>query len=260
MPPPQSKHCSLCVYFQAFVYVVTDTITHVNTGYLFINSNGENYLIGYVGESVSLTLPQTYEGEYYILYQYAFLNNDKIESIIIPEHVIRNNEYSFNDCDSLLSIALPNDITCIPGYAFWSCDSLVSITMPDCVTSIGYRAFEGCRSLVEFPSPDKVTSIASELFNGCVSLENLVIGSGVINISDFAMYRCNRLSNIWYKGTETEWSNIYIHANSYLPINKCHFYSKGEPTLNADGTAYDGNYWHYDEAGNIVEWVYNPEE
>lgn len=35
-----------------------------------------------------------------------------------------------------------------------------------------------------------------------------------------------------------------------------YYYSESEPALNAEGTAYDGHYWHYDENYEIVVWVY----
>ena len=42
--------------------------------------------------------------------------------------------------------------------------------------------------------------------------------------------------------------------NSALTSATLYYYSEPEPALNADGTAYDGNFWHYDTDGNVVIW------
>ena len=49
-------------------------------------------------------------------------------------------------------------------------------------------------------------------------------------------------------------------GNSKLTSASLYYYSESEPSLNDDGTAYDGNYWHYDENGEIVVWGYTGKE
>lgn len=55
---------------------------------------------------------------------------------------------------------------------------------------------------------------------------------------------------MYYKGTAAKWAKISIkHGNSYLTDATRYYYSETAPALNEDGTAYDGNYWHYDTDG-----------
>ncbi len=39
-----------------------------------------------------------------------------------------------------------------------------------------------------------------------------------------------------------------------------YWYAENEPAVNEDGTAYDGNFWYYGENGEIVVWIYTPQE
>ena len=60
---------------------------------------------------------------------------------------------------------------------------------------------------------------------------------------------------MYYAGTEEKWGAIKIESwNSALTSATRYYYSETEPALNADGTAYDGNFWHYDTDGNVVIW------
>lgn len=108
-------------------------------------------------------------------------------------------------------------------YAF-SDSGLTSVTIPDSVTSIGNYVFGGCSGLTSVTIPDRVTSIGSSAFSGCTGLKT-----------------------VFYKGTAEQWSKISItYDNNYLTSAMRYYYSATEPALNAEGTAYDGNYWHYD--------------
>ncbi len=129
------------------------------------------------------------------------------------------------------------------------------------VTSIGRDAFAVCRSLTSINIPDGVTSIGSDAFICCESLTSVTIGKSVERIDINAFFGCNSLTNVYYKGTVGDWSAITIGgSNTGLTNATLYYYSETEPVLNTDGTAYDGNYWHYNDANEIVVWVYIKEE
>lgn len=82
----------------------------------------------------------------------------------------------------------------------------------------------------------------------------------VTAIYDSAFSNCLSLTSVYYKGTESDWATITIGAgNSALLKATRYYYSETEPSLNADSTAYNGNYWKYDENGEIVVWEYKKE-
>jgi len=171
--------------------------------------------------------------------------------------------YAFYGCDSLTSVVIPDSVTSIGYYAFYDCDSLMSVEIGDRVTYIGDEAFYNCYNLTSVVIGDSVTSIGYRAFEGCDSLTSVVIGDSVTSIGEYAFYYCSSLTRVYYKGTASDWSNISIDDYNWTLKNaKRYYYSESAPALNADGTAYDGNYWYYDTDGiTPVIWVYTkPEE
>jgi len=75
-----------------------------------------------------------------------------------------------------------------------------------------------------------------------------------LRLNDWAFSDCISLTSVYYKGTETQWNSIFIYSsNNPLTSATRYYYSESEPSLTDDGTAYDGNYWHYVN-GEIVVW------
>ena len=135
--------------------------------------------------------------------------------------------------------------------AFSGCSGLTSVTLPDSVTSIGYGAFRSCSGLTSITIPDSVTSIGEYAFGYCSGLTSVTIGNSVTSIGDSAFYNCSRLKTVFYKGLAEQWNKISIdsYGNNSLTSATRYYYSETEPALNAEGTAYNGNYWHYDTDG-----------
>ena len=181
---------------------------------------------------------------------YAFSGCSSLTSITIPDSVTSIGRYAFSGCSSLTSVIIPDSVTSIGSSAFSGCSSLTSITIPDGVTSIGGSAFRGCSSLTSVIIPDSVTSIDYYAFSGCSSLTSVTIGNSVTSIDYYAFSGCSSLKTVFYKGTAEQWDKISIGSyNGYLTSADRYYYSESEPALNSDGTAYDGNYWHYDTDG-----------
>ena len=140
--------------------------------------------------------------------------------------------------------------------AFSYCSGLTSITIPDSVTTIGYRAFYWCDNLTSITIPNSVTLIDDFAFYGCRGLTSIIIANSVTSIGDYVFADCSELKTVYYKGTAEEWDKILIYSNNtYLTSATRYYYSETEPALNYDGTAYKGNYWHYDTDGKTpVIW------
>ncbi|MBQ3149676.1 MAG: leucine-rich repeat protein [Clostridia bacterium] len=87
----------------------------------------------------------------------------------------------------------------VPWYSYSS--SIKSVTIGNGVTSIGDCAFIFCDSLESITIPDSVT-----------------------NIGNWALWSCYRLTDVYYNGTEEEWSNISIGSyNGCLSNATIHF-------------------------------------
>ena len=214
---------------------------------------------------------------------YAFYQCNSLIDVTICEGITKISDFMFRECDNLETVTLPNSLTSIGAWAFYECYNLTNIVIPESVTTIGERAFYYCSKLTSIVIPGNVktindymfyrcgslteviigkgvTTIGSSAFSGCDGLTSVVIPDSVATINSSAFSGCKNLNAIYYEGTASDWSKIYIGSyNSYLEDATCYYYSENEPALNPEGTAYNGNYWHYVD-GVATPWVYTKEE
>ena len=75
-----------------------------------------------------------------------------------------------------------------------------------------------------------------------------MLGGGVAVIGD-AAFNCLALGDVYYKGTAEDWAEMDISEeyNGDLRAATRYFYSEEAPTE-------EGDYWRYDENGEIVVW------
>ena len=174
-----------------------------------------------------------------------------LASINIPDGVTSIDERAFYGCRSLASIGTNafygcRSLTSIGTSAFCGCNSLTSIVIPDSVTTIGNWAFSTCNSLTDVTIGNGVESMYGA-FEHCYSLANVVIRDGLKNIDKYAFYvdynltsivipdsvttigvcafsTCNALTDVYYKGTEAQWSQIAIDGyNEKLTAATIHY-------------------------------------
>ncbi len=206
-----------------------ESILETVNDYIFMTWEGKHYLIGYVGSDKELTLPESYNGTNYEIYQYAFYNRDDITKVTIPNGVTSIGDSAFYNCTSLTSVnylgtieqwcnisfsyltsnplyyahnlyinnelvtelVIPNTVTKINAYAFCG-GSFTSIAIPNSVTSIG----RNCTSLTSVTIPNSVTSIGKYAFYNCTSLTSVTIGNSVTSIGERAFSVCSKLARV----------------------------------------------------------------
>ena len=129
-------------------------------------------------------------------------------------------DYAFNGCKTLTSLKLPKGITQIGKSAFSSCSGISGeLVIPDSVTSIGDYAFGICNSLQSVIIPDKVTSIGMQVFAYCRSLQSITIPNSVTEIGESAFAYCDKITDVYYSGTEEQWKQIGIQSNNDPLLN-----------------------------------------
>ena len=139
---------------------------------------------------------------------YAYL--DDINRIVIRDGIASIGSYCFSKCHNLTDITIPKSVKIIGSYAFESCTSLASITISHSVTEIGYGAFKYCSSLTSITIPDSITTIHAITFRHCSNLTSIAIPSSVTEIEDYAFEDCSNLKEIYYGGSEEDWSAVSI--------------------------------------------------
>ena len=182
--------------------------------------------------------------QYEIIYQipdgvtsigaYAFSGNDALALILIPDSVTSLGHHAFANCTNLSSSDIPATVKSIGWSLFSGCTELTKVTFPDGIEEIGYAMFYGCSSLKEVKIPDSVTVIGDSSFFCCTSLTSINIPRSVKTIKKYAFHGCNSLTDVYYDGTEQEWSLIDISQSHNGGIDGAtkHFnpYNLGEET------------------------------
>ena len=140
----------------------------------------------------------------------AFYNCAGLTRVTIPGSVTRIEQDTFKGCSGLTSVTISDGVTSIESGAFRDCTSLTSVTIPGSVTSIEGYAFAYCSALTSLIIHDGTTSIGISAFMNCTSLGSVTIPRSVTDIGGYAFSSCRSLADVYYGGTETDWTKITI--------------------------------------------------
>ena len=200
----------------------------------------------------------------------------RTEEFVLPNGVTHLAECAFSGCDYLKSIELNEGFLSIGEYAFAYCDGLTVLELPSTIEFVGFSAFGYALNLktVILPNtvekiwqgsfsdsfiqyidlPNGVTEIGASAFTFCEFLQYIIIPKTVKIIADSPFSIAGM--RVFYMGSSKEWDKITGRGKLMLDYTATrYYYSESEPPLSEDGTAYDGNYWHYDENGVPMVWT-----
>ncbi|MBQ8447949.1 MAG: leucine-rich repeat domain-containing protein [Clostridia bacterium] len=173
----------------------TYSLNYEGTGYIVTAFNGEY--------TSHVDIPAEYCGLPVVsIGSSAFMNNEFIESVVIPDSVVSIGRGSFRGCHNLRNITVSKNLI-----------------------SIGTGAFRWCRSLREIKLPDSIDYIPPSCFSGCSSLESFEAG-GCKKIDMSAFKDCERLysfdffENIEYIGRNA-FDNCAV-TNVTIPASATH--------------------------------------
>ena len=152
--------------------------------FVVLTEDGTGAVItGYTGNTAAVRIPATIQGmpvheiggvdysEGYKKGEGAFMGNDFITSVIIPEGVtiIRAGAFGarydwFGGCEQLEQITLPSTLRIIEQDAFRGAESLGAVAIPEGVIEIGPGAFRSCSSLASVTLPNSLVKLGAYAF------------------------------------------------------------------------------------------------
>ena len=182
----------------------------------------------------------------------AFAYCNKLSEIIIPESVISIGISAFAMCSSLNKVILSDGLKNIGAWAFHYCEELEEITIPSSVEKIENEVFLACSSLTEitvnennnhyssadgvlyndikteilcYPMaksgdnyivPGTVSKIHTYAFCGNLNLEKIVFPQGVREIGSYAFSDCQKMTDVYYFGNESDWQDVEISRSDVI--------------------------------------------
>lgn len=140
---------------------------------------------GYTGGS-KVIIPKFYEGQQVTsIAKDAFLNNDKVVEVILPDSVKTIGANAFSECNYLFEINL-GDVSRIDASAFYSCNRLRNIGSLENVSVVSESVFSGCSDLRSVKFSPRLQSIGDYAFSACSRLTSVDLGSTVTAIGNYA--------------------------------------------------------------------------
>ena len=198
----------------------------------------------------------------------SFAGCKSIKSVIIPDSVRIIEASAFKDCYSIASLSVGDGVTEIEEYAFSGCTGIENISFGNSLEKIGYSAFYETTSLKRLDLPDSLIEISRYAFGysgvervtcgknleiihyaafiNCKKLAIVMIDTEVKEVASGAFEKCDKLKRIYYMGTLEEWNDIDFGLNTDQLLYSPFCYSELKPA--------SGDYWHYDENGEIRIW------
>ncbi|HAJ96716.1 MAG TPA: hypothetical protein DCO72_03155 [Ruminococcus sp.] len=155
------------------------------------------WLLAYNGSEQEIKIP---DGVTEIC-DYAFMNNENIAKVILPESVKMIGREAFL-YSSLSELEMPA-VEVIKDNAF-SETPLKSITFPDTLQEIEGYTMQNCKELTDVHFGSSMTEIPQGIFFYCDGLKTVTIPENIKEIKNMAFYDCKNLETVIFEGKELD--------------------------------------------------------
>ena len=177
-----------------------------------------------------------------------------VTAILSPAGISALAKEDMKTDDNVMWIYLNDEGNCQDVLVLWDDDkgntSLKgNVTIPSTisgykVTGIDRYGFNNCVNMESVVIPDTITTIKESAFKGCTKLKSVTIPKSVTTIENYAFMDCDNITDIYYGGSETEWTDINsdrITNNSlYYNSANIHFESQASTAPIASTGKVDG--------------------
>ena len=123
----------------------------------------------------------------------AFLKCEDIETLYIPQSIVRINDSAFENCNNLTKVTIAYGVEKIPNDCFSECRALKNISIPASVKEIGNYAFS-YTGFETFTIPDTVEKIGMYLFYNCSFLKSVQFSSRLTELPSNIFAHCPALT------------------------------------------------------------------
>lgn len=211
-------------------------------------------LVKYTGREQDIVLPEyAPDGKPIVMVgKYAFLDNEYVKRVTIPDGYLYICDTAFVNCSSLHALSIGAGVRWISPYdPFLHLDGLTEITVsknneiyssegncildksgktlvkgfsttsiiPDSVTCIGQYAFSECHNLYSIQIPNSVTMIENGAFMACTNLKYIYLGESISYIGELAFATCPNLTIECYADEEPKgWDDAWATSRSPLTV------------------------------------------
>jgi len=127
---------------------------------------------------------------------YAYIGNEQLVELIIPDGVTHIGERAFSKCKNLRRVVLPESLVYIGTSAFSECERLEEIVIPNNIKKLNYRTFADCKRLKRVVMADSVQELDWAVFSGCENLEKVIWSDNITKIGKQLFLNCKKLKNI----------------------------------------------------------------
>ena len=135
---------------------------------------------------------------------------------------------TFEDCNNLISINIPSSVATIDRDTFWNCRALTDVRITDLDAWFQIEFADGFASpfyyaknlylngqLVEsLEIPGSVSVIPAGLFRNAACLKRVAIPRSLAGVAANAFENCTNITEVFYEGSESEWTNLPISAGN----------------------------------------------
>jgi hypothetical protein len=227
---------------QAFYFNKTLVNVTVSEGVTSV----DNHAFCYCDKLEIINLPKSLT----VVEDWAFSYNHNLHKIHFYENVKTFGACVFFDCPNLAEISVSennnyftseNDIlfnkdkTTLICYPAGKTEPTYYI--PESVMSVEQAVFAFCKSIQEVVISSNIDEISLWMFRDCSALESVTIPNSVKEIDLEAFDGCKSLSDIYYSGSESDWSRVSIQSgNDHLNVATIHFSKEADFEITTDET------------------------
>lgn len=153
---------------------------------------------------------------------FLFSGCNKLQEIIIPDHIDSIGSGVFNSCVNLKKVQLPSNLKDIPKDLFNQCSNLEEISLPNQIESIGESAFYHCTNIKELNIPQSVLEIGRNAFQDMTSLKSIRLPENLKTISQWLLYGCSNLSSVYIPESVEEIQNSAFYLTALKEVTIPH--------------------------------------